>query len=530
MCAAPSLVPGDTLLAQAMAAQRKGQLSEAAALYRAVLAASPDEPTALINLANLLRLSGDLEGALAHAKRAIARAPTSIAAWSVLGDILAAAGCHADAARAFGSAIAQGGNTPELHNSRGMALRRAGDCVAAVGAYGQAIALRPDYQTAHINLGVAWEHLHDYEQAADCARRALSVGPPTADIHRNLGIALQKAGRLDDAIAAFRTAVAADPASISAHVALGIALLLAGRFEDGWAHYDWHRRTPGYRNFHAMPGQPWHGEPCAGHSLLVFAEQGFGDTVQFARSVPALLRYQPKRVVFAVQPELQPLLAASFPDITVVARGTAALPACDLTVPLLSLPRLESTRLDSIPTGAPAYLTVPPEHHSRWRRRVAEAGAGFRLGLVWGGNPQNPNDANRSLPLALLAPLLSALPGMRLFSLQPGGGTEFAAALPQGRDLSGDFTDFADTAAAIGEMDLCLSVDTACAHLAGALGRPVWVMLPFAPDWRWLADREDSPWYPSMRLLRQSRPADWTAVLDRLRHDLDRVLNVWSGR
>jgi hypothetical protein len=263
----------------------------------------------------------------------------------------------------------------------------------------------------------------------------------------------------------------------------------------------------------------WDGGQLAGRTILLHAEQGFGDTLQFIRYLP-LVQERGRQIVLECQPELRRLLQSNMPDMSIVSRGHA-LPPFDVQCPLMSLPRIFATDLTNIPPSVP-HLEANADDIAVWRNRLAEHTAPAKVGLVWAGNPDHANDRNRSVELASLAPL-AEVPGVRFFSLQKGEAVSETNKLTTNMDLTdtaAELMDFADTAALIANLDLIITVDTAVAHLAGAMGRPVWTLLPFVPDWRWLLNREDSPWYPTMRLFRQPTIGDWEAVFRRVAEEL----------
>jgi len=266
----------------------------------------------------------------------------------------------------------------------------------------------------------------------------------------------------------------------------------------------------------------WEGEPFVGRTLLVFSDYGIGDAMQLVRYLPMAVARGGK-VVLQVQPSLVSLFR-DLPGVTVLARGEA-LPPFDLQLPMMSLPRVLGTTLDTIPAAIP-YLQAEPAKLSRWQRALRHA-KGLKVGVVWAGNPQHKGDKFRSLAAEAVLPRL-VMPGVQLYSLQkearPADGAVLASLKTDIADLAPALGDFSDTAAAVAALDLVISVDTSVAHLAGGLGRPVWVLLPYALDWRWLRDREDTPWYPTMRLFRQPAPGDWTSVLDSVAHDLTATL------
>ena len=335
----------------------------------------------------------------------------------------------------------------------------------------------------------------------------------------NLGLALQSLGKLDEAAACYRRALELRPddAGVQWHQAL--LSLLTGDFQRGWAGYaqGWKAKKRQWRDF----SQPlWDGRPLEGKTILLHAEQGLGDTIQFIRYAARVKQAGANVIVECQQPLLR-LLAGCRSVDGLIGRGDD-LPAFDTHAPLLSLPGIFHTSLETIPAGA-AYLFAEPGLVEHWRGELS-AMAGSRIGIVWRGNPKHANDRDRRLPLSCFEPL-ARLPGVRLFSLQKEAGAEELRE-PRNQfpitELGSRLDDFADTAAVLKNLDLLITCDTAVAHLAGALGVPVWVAIPLVPDWRWLLDRSDSPWYPTMRLFRQQAPDDWTGVFERIRAALER--------
>ena len=528
----------ETLLALADACAAAGDRAEAIERYGALLADHPHHTGALVNLANALRDAGDHAGAIAACRRALAIAPALLQAHLTLGSALLAgeqveaaiAAYRGAIACAPGSAPAQIGLATALMRAErgeaalaaasralalapgmteaeyihGAALRAARRFDAAVAALRRLVAQEPGHARAHLALGNAHADLDQFARAEHHQRIAVALDPALAEAHVSLGFLLAGCGRLAEAIAACDAAIGLRPDFARAYWNRSFASLLAGDFEHGWEDYEWRKRHDRFAvDFLSLPGPEWQGEPLAGRTLLVHAEQGLGDTIQFARYLP-LLAERGARVVLACAPPLIPLLRR-LPGVALTVPKTAAFPPYDLWVDQMSLPRLFGTRPDTIPAPG-GYLRAD---------RARPAGPRPFVGIVWAGNPGHSNDSRRSMPVGALAPIL-ALPGIDWVSLQVGP----AAADITGRfgiaDRSATLTDFAKTAALIETLDLVVAVDTSTAHLAGAMGWPVWVMLPFAPEWRWMIDRTDSPWYASMRLFRQASPGDWAGVAHRI--------------
>ena len=376
-------------------------------------------------------------------------------------------------------------------------LNRPGEALAA---YDRAVALAPGYVAAHNNRAGALLDLGRTEEALAAYDRVLALEPRLAPVITNRGRVLYDLGRMDEALADHDRALALAPGDPTALWNKSLALLAEGRLAEGFALFE-------QRKAHGLGardlGPEWRGGPVAGKTLFLHAEQGLGDTLQFARYAP-LLAAEGAKVILAAPETLHPVLRTLGGDMELIAED-AAPPAFDSHAPLMSLPVAFGTTLEKIPAETP-YLHAAPEAVARWTQRFGPA-TGPRIGLAWSGRPSHANDRRRSIPLERLAPLIG--PGVDWVSLQKDVRPEDAAI----RDVSGLISDFGDTAALIDLMDLVITVDTSVAHLAGALGKPVWILLPFNADWRWLRDREDSPWYPSARLFRQPAHGDWDSVI-----------------
>ncbi|MCP5364302.1 MAG: glycosyltransferase family protein [Hyphomicrobiales bacterium] len=404
----------------------------------------------------------------------------------------------------------------EAHTNLGNLCLRENSIDSAIAAYRRALALQPEYPEALSNLAVALRTAGRHGEAREHCEQAIAVKPGHVSAYVNYGLVLSDLGRYQDALAAYDRALAIDPRHAAARADRAVLLLLLGRFAEGWSEYEWRWRTPGFttprRDFSAPM---WDGTPLDGRTLLIHAEQGIGSAIQFSRF--CRLAANGGGVVLECQPSLRRLFELSFKDgpvSQVVAKGQQ-LPMCDLHVPMMSLPHVLGTTLETIPADVP-YLRADPADQARWAHRLRDV-PGPRVGLVWAGNPLHGNDQNRSMPASAFGPLIVNSPQATFFSLQVGpsaGVGMFADGTV--RDLAPELTDFADTAAVLDTLDLVISVDTAVAHLAGALGKPVWLMIPSVPEWRWLLAREDSPWYPTMRLFRQDRAGDWAGVVDRV--------------
>ena len=328
----------------------------------------------------------------------------------------------------------------------------------------------------------------------------------------NLGTSLHHSGRYEDAMYALRRAVALDPNNPNAHSGLGILLLMRGDFAEGWSEYEWRLKSTEVR-LPYTPQRPWQGESLAGRHIYINAEQGFGDTMQFARYVP-LVAARAGKVTFRVQQGLAGLMRESLEGVDVLGDRAPAVTNADCESALLSLPYLFGTRLETIPAALP-YLLANRDEAARWKAQYTDST--FEVGIVWAGNPEHVNDRRRSIPLEQLAPLF-ALPGVSFTSLQVGPRADDLKAHPEFQiaDVASELVGFAATAALIGALDLVITINSAMSHLAGGLGKATWLLTPWVSDWRWQLDREDNPWYPTMRLFRQIEGQEWPAVIDHL--------------
>ncbi|MGB0682723.1 MAG: tetratricopeptide repeat protein [Magnetovibrionaceae bacterium] len=432
------------------------------------------------------------------------------------------AGRLADAVRGYARALALNPRFPDIYNNLGVALRAQGKFDAAVACYRRALTMRPDNAGAYSNMGNALREMGRFGLALQCHEKAVSLRPNWAEGIYNLGLVHRDRAETDKALAAFDRAIKINPDYVDAHWDRSLCLLQKGDFTLGFAEYDWRWKLPSNppRRF-AQPR--WNGEPLKGKALLVHQEQGFGDVIQFLRFAPEIKKLG-ARVIFEVQPELM-RLAGTVDGIDAVVVRDGPLPAFDYWLPMLSLPALLGTTIETIPTKIP-YVSAPDVHGLRLPERD-----GFqRVGISWAGKATHQNDRNRSASLSDFLELCGLM-GCQFFSLQKGPPAQ--QLIESGcealiDDLGPQFEDFADTAAAMMQLDLIITVDTAVAHLAGALGRDVWVVVPYATDWRWLRERTDNPWYPSLRLFRQERHGDWRSVFLEVRKALQERLAAKS--
>ncbi|HLJ19114.1 MAG TPA: tetratricopeptide repeat-containing glycosyltransferase family protein [Stellaceae bacterium] len=471
-----------------------------------------------LKLAHDRNSAGDLAGAEDLSRQVLKTQPRHAAALHLLGVVLHRKGDRQGAIDALKQAVAADAGVALYHTNLGEMLRQAGRVDEAVSEAGCAVALEPRNVAALNNLGVALYDREEHEQAAACYRRAIELEPGSPQAYSNLGNALQALGKPGEALPFYRRAIALEPDYVDAHNNLAMTLLLSGEFEEGWRELEWRRRRSGRSQ--TQPAAPeWQGESFAGKTLLVMGEEGHGDSIHFMRYLPAMAARGGSLVV-AVHRPLVGLTRMLLPGAEVVALE-APRPRFDLWCSMMSLPRLFGTTLESVPAAVP-YLSVDPATAERWRDRLA--GGGMKVGVVWSGERRYLHNYRRAIPAQRLVPLLG-MAGVRWFSLQVGAPAAELAGLPAGvTDLSPMLTDFSETAGALLALDLVISTDTSVPHLAGALARPTWVMLAFVPDWRWMLDRDTSPWYPTMRLFRQPAPGAWDDVVRRIGVELRAVL------
>jgi tetratricopeptide (TPR) repeat protein len=494
--------------------RRMANPDQAITCYRNALALDPNSEYALNNLGVALRDKGLYVESIAAFKKALAINPRNFEAQNNLGGSYHLAGRHGDAAEALRTAMAMNPGDPTVYNNLAVNLRILGETDEAIPLLREAIQLDPNYADAHNTLSAALMDAGKYDAAMEHAQRAAELNPNLAEALANVAALYQVMGKLDEALESNRKAIAVNPRFAGAYWNLGLIHLLRGNFAEGWPLYEWRLRVPQLQ----APGYPlkrWDGSSLQGKRILLGMEQGLGDTIQFIRYVPQVAALGAK-IYLAVQNELVDLIQESIKAERFCLHGEPG-PACDFYCPIMSLPLMFKTELDSIPHSVP-YLNPSTELAQRWERKMPPTtDKRLRVGLVWAGRPTHRNDRERSIQLSQLAPLISET--VLFFNLQKGDAGKQAKTPPARMeilDYSGELENFAETAALIAQLDLVIAVDTAVAHLAGAMGKPVWVLLMTVPDFRWMMDREDSPWYPTMRLFRQKTSGQWSEVIGRV--------------
>ncbi len=582
----------DPALQTAIELYKSGKLDQACAAYQQILAGEPQRADVLNLLGMALRQSGQFSSAIGYLRRAIAINPSQAVFFGNLAEAHRGLAQIREAIECYAQAARLAPHVAELHSNLGALLQQVGRMDEAAACYAQALTCDPRYAPAHYNLGNLFQVQRQWDQAIACYRQALASQPDYVEAQCNLGNALRERGDLAEALRWLQSALAlhpdfvpsisnlavvlqdlgrldearqlceralhlaperpqthlnfgtvlkdlGDPAAAIAHYdralairgdfaqalcSRGTAWLAMGEFARGWAGYE-HRIDCEQFDVRKFPQPRWDGSSLGQRTLLIHSEQGLGDTIQFIR----YWRMAAKRggkVIVAAQSALIPLLAASGVANLVPSEGP--LPPFDVHAPLMSLPQIFGTRIDSVPLDLP-YLAAEPARIERWRDYLQATG-GLKVGIVWQGRREYRTDHLRSVPLVALAPL-AGVPGVQLISLQKAPGSEqleSADAAPLGvvdlaRSLDNEGGAFMDTAAVMKCLDLVISTDTAVAHLAGALAVPVWVALCASPEWRWMLARDDSPWYPTMRLFRQTKLGHWSDVFERMAEELTRL-------
>jgi len=507
-----------------------GRFAEALTSYEQALAIQPNYDEALYNRGSVLQKLKRFEESLASIEQALILRPGHAETLNNRGVTLHELKRYADALASYEQALALQPNHVEALNNRGSTLRKLRRFEESLASIEQALILRPDHAETLNNRGATLHELRRFTDALASYERALAMQPNYAEALNNRGHTLQELKRFEEALASFEQALALRPDYAYAHWNESLLRLLTGDFSRGWAKYEWRWKSEDRNTKHNFSQPLWLGaEAIDGKTILLHSEQGFGDTIQFCRYVP-LVAARGARVILEVEKPLRELMAGLAGVSQVVSKGE---PLPDFTVhcPLASLPLAFATQLESIPADMP-YLSVPKAYAEKWKQRLPKS-VSARIGICWAGNPNFEGDLSRSIGLRPLLPLLTGRDA-QFFSIQKDLRAEDSEILqnnPQITHLGKEIETFGDTAAIISMMDMVISSDTSVVHLAGALGKPVWILLQFVPDWRWLLDRDDCPWYPSARLFRQDGTRGWDGVIRRVQDALrDFVENHTESR
>jgi len=545
------------LLREAAEAHQAGNFVQAEGLYRRVLKLDAKQPQVLLTLGFLQAQRGDYLGAEQHLRealelnpgfargqfnygnvlvalerfddalaafgKALSLDPTLVEAHLNRGNVLILRKHYEEAVACFDNAIRINPNFAQAHGSRTHALQELGRLTEALASCDRALELNPGSPELHASRATILSHLRHHDDAERSISLALSLRPNNSTFHYNHGNILIEANNYRGAIAAFENAQTHEADFSSAHLNEGLCRLLLGDTERGWEKYEYRLRLPDYIDLKRNFGKPvWSGDrPLQGETILVHSEQGFGDALMACRYVPRVAALG-ARVVLEIRPELLRLMGGLDGVSMVIARGKP-IPQFDVHCPIMSLPRAFKTRLETIPTEIP-YLEIPKENVEFWRSKLANGR--FKVGIAWAGNSSFKSDRDRSITLKNILPLCSVADAT-FVSVQKDlrdGDAEILNRNPHIYHLGDGLNDFLDTAAVMESLDLIISSDTSIVHLAGALGKPVWVLLSFNPDWRWLLERTDSPWYPTARLFRQTKAGDWNSIVKQARNELERAL------
>ena len=503
--------------------RKLGRGREAAAEFARAAALDPKWTADLFGVGDELLTARDFEGAIAAFEQALAIKPDFVEALCQLGNALKASGRLPDAVAAYRRCLALNPASAPVLNNLGIALQEQGLFEEAIATFRRAIAVDPLYAEAHNSLAPALQRLNRIGEAIEACNRAIEIDPSQAAAHTNLGNAYLALNEIPRAVEEFSRAVQISPSDWRFRSNLCYAYLASGRMREAWPLYEERFNANGY-DFERRLDQPrWKGETeIRGRTLFVHAEQGFGDTIQFVRFAGVLAR-RGARVIVEVQTPLKALFDSLEGASAVIGSGEA-IPPFDLHCPMLSVPLALGTDLDSIPCPVP-YVRADPVKAAYWAARFPRDPARLNVGLVWSGQSLHKNDHNRSIPAALLRGL-AGNSRARFVCLQNeirAPDREALASMPGIACVCPELLSFSDTAALIECMDLVVSVDTSVAHLSGAMGKPTWILLPYAADWRWMLTREDSPWYPTARLFRQPSVADWKPVIQRVDAEITRL-------
>ncbi len=500
----------------ALVLQQNQQLEQAVSCFQKALEIRPDSPDVLNDLGCALWSLKRFEEAARVYQDVLKARPQSPAVHNNLGCVLRALGRHPEAIASYTKALAINPNVADFHNNLGCALKANAQHTAALESYRRAVAIKPDFADALSNLGTLLLEQDHFEEAIANHRQAIRIQPGNYKMHHNLGAAYCRSGRFDEAAASYDEALRLEPGVPEMQFNRGVARLSLGQLAEGWD--DFECRLQSDKHVKRTFAQPsWDGSDLEGRTILLHAEQGLGDTIQFIRFLP-LVRQQGAKIIVEIQPALVRIFQESQIN-GIIAQGDSPGPF-DVQAPLMSLPKIFRTTLDAIPATVP-YLRANPKLVDGWKNRLAGM-SGLKVGIHWQGSRTYEGDRWRSIPLCHFAPL-ARMPGVHLINLQQYHGTEQIASesdrvplIHLGADVDKTAGPFMDTAAIVQNLDLVITSDTAMAHLAGALGAQVWLCLAYVADWRWLCDREDSPWYPTIRLFRQQHFGDWPELFERL--------------
>lgn len=506
------------------ALRMSGKPDEALNSYKQASTLKPHNAETHCNLGAAFQELGNLDEAILNYKKAISLSPDNAKAHNNLGTAFKKQCRLEEAEKSYNRAIELNPDYAEAYNNLGNALRSLNRLDEAITSYRTAITIKPYYAEAHYNCGNVRKEQKKFEEAFVSYKRAITIKPDYAEAHNNLAITLQEQAKFIEAAECYSRAIELKQDYADAHFNKSLLLLLQGNFKDGWQEYEWRLQTNGYT--HRTFRQPrWDGTPLNGKTILIHTEQGFGDNIQFVRYLP-MVQELGGRVVFECLPNLVNLLKNCAGIDAIISKNPSGKLSeqFDVHSHLLSIPSILNTRFDTIPSNGP-YITPDPTRVVEWRDRLEAHDNSIKIGLVWASSPENKELYLKKSCKLIHFEEISKFRNLSFYSLQKGTSSAEILNAPKGMnivDLNNELNDFVDTAAVIANLDLVISVDTSVAHLAGAIGKPVWTLLPFVPDWRWHLECNDSPWYPSMRLFRQTKLYDWDGVFDRVGKSLSK--------
>ena len=494
----------------AVVLERLGKFADAETAYRNALILRPGDAEIHKNLSNVYRRNGKIDAAVAELETAVRVNPNHFASIYNLAHLQQTRGNVDAAIAAYQAAIRLQPDSFLCHLNLGHLYKLKDDLQRAGESFATAAQLKPDSADAVNNSAAIAHFTGRMDEALAGYRKAIELQPDFAAAYCNLGVALADVGRNEEAVAAYKRTLELNPDFASAHWNYGLVLLVMGDFEHGWPEYEWRSKVQELNLNFNVPRPLWDGDPLHGQRILLRGEQGFGDAIQFIRYAP-LVAERGGYVIVACDPVLYPIFR-SIPGIREFVEPEKPIPPFDVHCPFLTLPHAFKTTLETIPAAVP-YIWPDADLAAKWKSRMPADR--LKVGIAWAGRRSHRLDRWRTMTLEQLAPIVQT-PGVGFASLQTGEQSAQVRNLPAGVeivDLSADLTDFSQTAAVIANLDLVITVDTAAGHLAGAMGKPVWVLLQYAPDWRWMLDRADTPWYPTMRLFRQKEFADWSGPI-----------------
>jgi tetratricopeptide (TPR) repeat protein len=499
-----------------------GNFRQAENIYKEILESQPDNFDALYFLGVILQQKKEYDSAISYYKKALHLNPRKADAYYNLGLIFQDQAEFDEAIESYQQAIKLNPDFADAYYNLGLIFQDQAEADSAIANYRIFLQFNSKDADAYLNLGHAYQMKGQLEEAITCFQKAMQINTDLPDAYYNLGNAYKEKGQPEVAIPYYQKAIQRAPDFVDAHWNMALALLLSGDFNQGWKKYEWRWKLEN-RHLPVFAQPLWNGSSIDGLTILIHGEQGFGDIIQFVRYVP-LVAERGAKVLLRCGGELVSLLQ-NIRGIDKVLSYSEQPSDFDTYCPIATLPLLFGTTLDTIPAKIP-YVGVSPSIIEKWEHRIQKDNSTLRIGLVWSGNPKNIILKNKSFPLETFMPL-GELHKIAFYSLQKGNASEQAKNPPKGitlLDYTDEINDFSDTAALIENLDLVISVDTAVAHLTGALGKPIWTLLPFSPAWRWLLHRDDSPWYPTMRLFRQPSPGDWESVIEHVRGELLKLI------